>query len=158
MGRSIITTTKQPGLISAKVVGQGDQPDNYANQIIKLIPADVVGVYIAISKLLETADWTYPTLQWSVFFIILLITPFYLKRTDSQIDKRQIMVATLSFIVWTFSIGGPFEKLFQHCYPLEADRFKIIASVVIMIYTLIVPLLYKKPEPSPIPEGENTGK
>lgn len=141
MGRSIIKT--KPGSLQQITKSKNEtENDSYVNQIIKLIPVDIVGVYLGITKLLSTWEESYPIIQTSIFLIILIITPFYLKRADSQIDIRHIVVSTISFAVWAFSLGDPFEKFLK----LGHDKFQIMSSVVIMIYTLIVPLLYKKPE------------
>jgi hypothetical protein len=93
----------------------GATPDNYASQIVKLIPVDIVGVYLGISNLIDGQKITSPsTIQWIVFFTILVITPFYLYRAAGVTDKRQIIIACFSFIIWSLSLGGPFASYFDH--------------------------------------------
>ncbi len=125
-----------------------EQPDNYAAQIVKLIPVEVVGVYLGISNLIEgqqiTDAATNQTVQWIVFFTILLITPFYLHRAAGVTDKAQLWISTLSFIVWALSLGGPFALFFDDKLA-GGLTIKFLGAILIMVYSLVVPIFYKLP-------------
>jgi hypothetical protein len=117
-------------------------PDNYVSQIVKLIPTEIVGVYLGIQNLLSSL--TEPTRAYSqfvIFLVILGITPFYLKLAAAMTDKKQLLIAIISYCIWGISLGGPFA------YYLESVHSQISAQMLggglIMIYTLIVPLFYK---------------
>ena len=117
-------------------------PDNYASQIVKLIPADIVGVYLGIQNLFSgVSENTKFILQSAIFLIILAISPAYLKRVAGMTDSRQRMVAIISYCIWGISLGGPFEHLLSMAHAeITAQQ---IGGALIMLYTLIVPLLYK---------------
>lgn len=141
------------------------QPDNYTSQIVKLIPVEVVGIYLGISNLID--GFTKPIsnaannaasaastvnsidkssiapVQWIIFILITVITPFYLSKAAGVTDKRQIIIATFSFVVWAISLGGPFSAYFDP--KLQGGlTVKILGGILIMIYSLIVPIFYKK--------------
>jgi hypothetical protein len=136
MGRNIITIADQTGVQNDNVPGQ--VPDNYASQIVKLIPIEIVGVYLGISNLIKE----YYTIQWFIFGIILVLTPIYLKKVAGISDKAQMWVATASYVIWAISLGGPFEHLLEGVLP---DGFTVAAlgGILIMLYTLVVPIIYR---------------
>lgn len=147
MGRNIIL---RQTVVAAQREGEPatTTPDNYASQIVKLIPVEIIGVYLGISNLIEgqkiTDATAAQTVQWVVFFAILIITPFYLYRAAGVTDKLQIAVATFSFIVWALSLGGPFSSYFDHRLT-GGLTIKFLGGIILMIYSLIVPIFYRKP-------------
>ncbi len=141
MGRTIIPKTRLTGNLSDDV--QGQAPDNYASQIVKLIPIEIVGVYLGISNLIADVQ----VVQWICFFVVLLITPFYLKKVAGITDRAQIIVATISFIIWAFSLGGPFKAWLDGKLPI-GFTVEELGGVLIMLYTLVVPIFYRAPKPA----------
>ena len=120
-------------------------PDNYAAKIIKLIPADIVAVYLGVSSLFSSLSVTTRFYAQSiVFLIILFITPLYLKKAGGVTDVAQRRVAMLSFVVWGISLGGPFEYLLNG-YEITAQ---LLGGALIMLYTLVVPMLYRPKSPT----------
>ncbi len=145
MARNIVTEQKIE-LLKIADNNPTPKPDNYSAQIIKLIPADVVGVYLGISALISTqgsiSDHVSMILQMVTFVLILIITPFYLWKAAGITDKIQITIATMSFIIWAISLGGPFELLLKDHLP-SGLTVKFLGGILIMIYTLIVPMFYR---------------
>jgi len=141
MGRNIIIA--QPSsLREISHAPTAQEPDNYASQIVKLIPADIVGVYLGIQNLFSgVSENTKFILQSAIFLIILAISPAYLKRVAGMTDSRQRMVAIISYCIWGISLVGPFEHLLNMAHAEITSQ--LIGGALIMLYTLIVPLLYK---------------
>ncbi len=86
------------------------------------------------------------TLIQVVFFILLVLTPIYLWRVGSVTNIIQLVVTTISFIVWVYTLGGPFVvwKIF---YPL-------ISSIILVLWSLITPLIVPPDPPkAPAPVG-----
>lgn len=141
MGRNIVPqrtrTTQELPESSTPVT-----PDNYASQIVKLIPTEIVGVYLGLQNLFSSV--TNPTqafVQGILFLVILGITPFYLKSVAGITDSKQRTVSILSYFIWGISLGGPFEYGLTMIHsPVSAQ---MIGGALIMLYTLIVPLVYK---------------
>jgi hypothetical protein len=146
MGRNINTAlpTSKTAL-EGKESAQGEAPDNYAAQIVKLIPAEIVGVYLGLQNLVDSLTEPTRYITQLIFFMIILgIAPLYLKRVGGITDKRQRMIAIISYCIWSISLGGPFAFLLaKYNSPISAQ---IIGGALIMIYTLVVPILYKKPD------------
>ncbi|MEO5563049.1 MAG: hypothetical protein ABIR18_06425 [Chitinophagaceae bacterium] len=145
MGRNINTASStSKAALEGKETAQPETQDNYAAQIVKLIPAEIVGVYLGLQNLVSSlVEPTRYVTQFIFFIIILAITPFYLKTVGGITDKRQRMIAIISYCIWSISLGGPFAYILtKYNSPISAQ---IIGGALIMIYTLVVPILYKKP-------------
>lgn len=146
MGRNILI---QSDIINRELPENASPatPDNYATQIVKLIPAEIVGVYLGLQNLFSSlADPIKAYVQIILFLIILFITPFYLKIVGGITDSKQRVVVIISYCIWGISLGGPFAYGLDKIHsPVSAQ---MIGGALIMIYTLIVPLLYKANNPS----------
>lgn len=137
MSRNIITKRE----ITTKDAKTDHPEDPYVSKLIKLIPADIVGVYLAVFNLLDIGgqgNSGNKSIELIVFSLILIITPFYLKRVAGITTARQIIFCTVSFVIWVFSLGGPVEGLVIGGYST-----KFLASVFLPIYTLLIPLIYE---------------
>ncbi|GGD05212.1 hypothetical protein [Hyunsoonleella pacifica] len=121
-------------------------PDNHLDKVAKLVPAEIVGAFLAVDNLilsqlsngtdtLHKSEITY----WVVFFILLVATPFYVKRAISsefKLLKSQIFVSTLAFVFWVYAIGGPFKLTDIHDY--------LFAGLGLILFSVISPLLIPK--------------
>jgi hypothetical protein len=138
MSRNIIT--KNP--IGTLLNQPGAQTDEYVSKIIKLIPAEIVSVYLAVFNIADSnRQQTNGNngLQWMVFVLILIITPFYLKKIAGITGTKQIIFCTISFVVWVFSMGGPLKDVM-----IWGNTMQFLGAVFLPIYTLAIPLVYEK--------------
>lgn len=138
MSRSIISKRT----ISA--LGDTQKEDPYVSKIIKLIPSDIISVYLAVFNIIKSTNQNAEgnsTLQWIVFFLILLITPFYLKKVAQIKTTKQIIFCTVSFVVWVFSLGGPLDG-----QNIAGYTAQFLGAVFLPIYTLFIPLFYSQTE------------
>ncbi len=144
MSRNINIASPKTALEENVALPQEGQ-DNYASQIVKLIPTEIVGVYLGLQNLVDSLTEPSRYLTQIVFFIIILgIAPTYLKRVGAIIERRQRVIAIISYCIWSISLGGPFAYILtKFNSPISAQ---IIGGALIMIYTLVVPMLYKKPD------------
>lgn len=136
MSRSI-KIQPQPGVRS---LDTEESADPYVSKLIKLIPAEIIGVYLSVFNLIGMEGESGPsrnTLHLIVFGLILVITPFYLKRVAKIKENRQVIFCLVAFIIWTFSLGGPVENLMIGPYSV-----KFLGTVFLPIYTLLIPLVY----------------
>lgn len=116
-------------------------PDTYQERLLKLIPTEVVSVYLALSLLLSnmsTDQDPHQGLHLVVFFILLVINILY-KRNGGVTDWKQLVITSLAFIIWVLSLGGPLAKEFQ----LFGESSKTIGVILTPLFTMIVPLIYK---------------
>ena len=111
--------------------------DNYQSRLLKLIPTEIVGVYIFISGLIpsEPKATKYGNLLLIVFGLLFIINPLYLRYAADVTNKKQIWICTIGFAVWVFSLGNPYMVIGP-----DPNYSRIIGSIVLAIYTLIVPM------------------
>jgi hypothetical protein len=130
MGRRIITT-KLETTSSSKV-------DTYFDKVVKYIPGDIVGAWVAVSGLISAGtDIPKTTLLWIAFVIGLVLTAIWTWKQTTERFKptaiTQILISAGAFIVWVFALGGPFATL-EFYRPLYG-------SLGLIFYTLLVALI-----------------
>lgn len=112
--------------------------DGFLDQIVKLIPSQVIAFYTAAITSLGgtgTPGSTEPNSQlWIAFVLGLILTPVLTWKQTHEPGKSpaypQIAIATVSFVVWAFAIPGPFQS-FDFWSPG-------IATVVLGAYTILI--------------------
>jgi hypothetical protein len=114
MGRSIVTDSDVKAVQARRALTAGPtdvKPDEYSTRLIKYIPAEVVTIYVFVDGIIKNSSSSDSLLLWLTFGIILALTPLYLWRVQKVKKWTQIVICTLSFAVWVFSLGGPFALL-----------------------------------------------
>ncbi len=122
----------------------------FQDKVVKLIPTEIVGAYMVLNGIIglpaspAVADMRFPSappvsddtlrfyLVQAVFAILLVLTPLYLAKVAKVTNRRQLTVTTMSFVVWAYTLGGPFV-VWGLYYPL-------VASVLLVIWSLVVPM------------------
>lgn len=105
--------------------------NDYQTKLVKLIPAEFVAAYLTIDNIVPAG----PLREWLLSFavvVLLLALPSYLRRISKVQGVAQILVTCGSFLVWIYSLGGPFN---------EWDLFiKPLAGVILILWTTLLPL------------------
>lgn len=139
MSRQIIKAKENMGIRDITAT----QDDPYVNKLLKLIPADVIALYLTVINLIKayhrSDGGSNETLQWIAFGVITIITPFYLKFIAKIDSPLQIAFCVLSFCIWVFSMGGPIDGREVGGYSVQ-----FIASLILPVYTLFIPFVYDK--------------
>jgi hypothetical protein len=111
MSRRIITTQYQSTNKEVKI-------DGYFDRIIKYIPADIIGAWIATLGIVNgfaAPDTPKDTILWVAFAIGIIFTAIWTWKQTTEpgkpIAKIQILISTGAFIVLVFALGEPFESL-----------------------------------------------
>jgi len=119
----------------------------YYDKLVKLIPSEIIGAYLVLSNILGYAGGNIqakalaasgteaemrPVLIQVVFFILLALTPLYLRKISRVKNVTQLVVTTFSFIIWVYTLGGPFS--------VWGIYYSLIGSVVLVLWSLIIPL------------------
>jgi hypothetical protein len=143
MGRSIVTRSAKSSApeVSTRGVPDGDfmgepvdEPDDYGDRLLKLIPGEVVGVYLSMQAILKNAqDVNMAIVPWVVFAFGVFATWFYLRVPLKVNNARQIAITVGAFCVWAFTIGAPFDK--AHL-PWWSSTY---AGLLLLAYTFIAP-------------------
>ena len=128
MGRRIVTEEQQ-------AAGTPPKLDGFFERVLKYIPAEIVGAWIAVTGLVESASGNVSeeTVLWLAFAFGVLITPLWIWQQTEEPGRRpaitQMLLATLAFVVWVFAVGQPFELSFNWYDPL-------LGSLVLIGFTL----------------------
>lgn len=122
--------------------------DTYFAKIIKYIPAEIVAGYTALRGIYLTESTDPIVLLINdenkggfalIFYGCLILTPLYkyyaLKDPKLPTAWFQIIISTLAFAVWVFALGDYFKLIF--------DYDPKTGSVILIFFTLIIPLLEK---------------
>lgn len=115
-----------------------EKKDAYFDRLLKYIPSDVVGLWLAGSGLIQSqADNTSRLgLLWLLFVVGLVFSFLWTRKQTAETGKptawQQILLSCGSFFVWVFAIGGPFAE-----WPFYKPLY---GSLLLLIYTTAIPL------------------
>jgi hypothetical protein len=109
------------------------QANSYADKVIKLIPAEWVSAYVAIKGILDSVHSSHQA-YYVTIAVLLTLLPFYLKRVLGVESTAQIIVTTVSFLVWVFSLGGDHVGAISWYEPYQG-------SITLILWTLFVPII-----------------
>jgi len=135
--------TETPGRSAVPPPSPGD---TYLSRLAKMIPGEAITLYGAGSGLIpKVAPMTgglapaQALLGWSIVCAIAVVLLRY-KSTQDAAGKPQwaaIWIALISFSIWLYAIGGPFEA-----FSIKPSG-DYLGSLVILAWTFFVPLLYR---------------
>jgi hypothetical protein len=106
--------------------------DTYFDKVVKYIPSDVVGAWVAAAGAVKAAVGVpQSSLLWIVFAFGVVVTALWkLKQTKLPM---QAAISTGAFAVWVFALGGPFEQLSWYN--------PVYGTLLLIGYTLITALI-----------------
>ena len=130
MGRRIVSEQMQSG---AKNVPM----DDYADRLMKYIPTEGVGFWLAVSGMIQGAGSDVPKegLLWLFFVMGLVFTFVWMKRQTEEAKKKtawtQITISCGAFVVWVIATGGPFALSLPFYKPLYGSLLLITYTTAI---------------------------
>ncbi|TRX31198.1 hypothetical protein FNW52_18970 [Flavobacterium sp. ZT3R18] len=120
-----------------ELIDSVERPSNYKERLVKLIPSEIIAAYVTIYGLVQAFNGgNKEKLLWIVIVILIIITPVYLIKVSKVTKKSQLLFSTIGFVIWVFATGSPAPKILE--FPPES-----LASIVLIIQTLSIPLFYK---------------
>lgn len=131
MGRRIITSQLESKGGEAKL-------DGYFDKLIKYIPTEIVGGWVAITGLIKGAS-NIPTntILWILFIIFTALTSVCILKQTFEPKKplaiKQTSISTVAFIIWVFALGEPFNTL--------SFYNPVYGSISLILYNLVIPLI-----------------
>lgn len=112
----------------------------YLERLIKMIPAEVVSLYIVGIGIIPEEQ----VIGMTVWAIICLIGLFFIRiyGTADPVENKppdwtHIIISAIAFVIWVYSLGGPFAA--WGLYVPWAG------SLVVLAWTFFVPIFYKGP-------------
>ena len=131
MGRRIVSEQLQ-------VRGSGSEtPDEYADRLMKYIPTEAVGFWLAVSGTIQSAGESVPKigLLWLFFVIGLVFTFGWIRRQTRQPGRgtawTQIGISCVAFVVWVLAAGGALTDSWPGYEP-------VYGSLLLITYTAAV--------------------
>jgi hypothetical protein len=117
-------------------------------KIMGYIPGPAIGVFLAIDAYIRTLSGVSVVLYWMVFIAITVGAAAYAwrdtKKPPSPSAPRyrpssfQTGIAVASFIIWAYTIGGPFA--FYAWYSSAAG------AILVLLWTFFIPLFVQTPK------------
>lgn len=129
---------------------------DYIARLLKLIPSEVVGLYLAGRSAIESkypmkeisegagtlkAPGAWVWVGWTVFCFIGVIAIRAWATSDVQqktpVEWPAVAIAAASFLIWVYSFGDVFSVATPFWYSL-------IATLVVLAWTFAIPLFYRE--------------
>jgi hypothetical protein len=119
-----------------------EQENSFLQVLLKLIPSEVIAVFIFIQGVMPRL--LLPSLV--VTLLLVAITPLYLARAAGVTSRAQLVVSTLSLVVWIYAMGvGPLRFVRAPWYePWHG-------AVALAVWTLVPPMFLARPSARPAP-------
>ena len=113
MSRAVATKEQLRLMADRDLEGDaGGKDSEYTDRVLKYIPAEVVTVYVALSSTVASMANPAVWLPWAIFLFGIVAVVVHLKTVKETIPTTQIVISTVSFVVWVFAIpNGPFADL-----------------------------------------------
>lgn len=122
--------------------GNSDGLKPYLDRLLKLIPAEVLSLYlVGVGVIPKPA--IFVSFFWAAFCLVAVGVVKAYGTSDSvndvSADWTHVTLSMTAFVIWIYSIGGPFQTLGWHQ--------PYIGSLLILGFTFFVPYLYRgKPD------------
>jgi len=93
--------------------GEAGGIGEYFERVAKLVPVEIIAAYMVLRGFLPASgtDKGIPApLEIAAYLALVVLTPLYLRRLAGRVPhvSKQLLLATISFVVWSYAIGGPF--------------------------------------------------
>jgi hypothetical protein len=109
-----------------------EQQNSFLQVLLKLIPSEVIAVFIFVQGVLPGEFWPH----FIMALVLIGLTPLYLYHAAGVRTRVQLVVSTLSMMVWIYAMGtGPLR--FVHPPYYEPWH----GAVVLAVWTLVPPML-----------------
>jgi hypothetical protein len=129
-----------------------DEPPSYPEALLKLIPAEVVGLYLGGKNAIEAyfhdssaavraAEEPVFWLGWTVICFVAVIAVRRWATSDKGAavppEWPAVGLAAISFLVWVYSFGDVFRVTFHIWHAL-------VATLLVLVWTFASPQAYRK--------------
>jgi hypothetical protein len=130
-------------------MGRAIEPENsFLLVLLKLIPSEVIAVFVFIQGVTPGRFWPHFILA----LLLVGLTPLYLSRAGGVKSHMQLILSTLSLVVWIYAMGtGPLRFVRPPYYePWHG-------AVLLAVWTLVPPMLLTQ-GPAGMTAGRGPGK
>lgn len=124
------------------------KPDqDYKSRLLKLIPTEIIAFYLPCTIIIQSdmVPANHYLIASVIIAIIGLIFTWGVLWYSYEVRKaKQIIYVCLAFVVWVYTLGGPFKELNLY--------YEYIAMLLLPTFTFVSPWIYKQTEPIPNPD------
>lgn len=131
-----------------EVVGFASEKETYIEQVVKYIPVEIIGGYIAINGFASTLPKKMISSGlWFSFIFCAVLTPFYFFKLAKPGDAKlsQMIISFISFLLWSYSVTGD-SGVFGKANGIDI-YYSPIASILLVVFTMISPFFTQKATP-----------
>jgi hypothetical protein len=115
--------------------------NSFLEVLLKLIPSEIIAVHVFVQGVMPRTFWP----SFVVFLLLAGITPLYLYWAMGVRSRPQLVVSTLSLVVWIYALGqGPFRFMRA---PWWEPWY---GSVLLALWTLVPPMFLTRAEPQAV--------
>jgi hypothetical protein len=116
----------------------------YLERVAKYVPVEIIGAYLALQSAFgdrvtssTPAPGRPPWVEFTFYGLLVIVTVLYLRRYGGDIPHRarQIAIGTISFVVWTYGIGGWFWNAVG-----ETVHYPNISGGIVVVWSLAIGL------------------
>jgi hypothetical protein len=126
--------------VKAVAVERVENLNFYLDRLLKMIPAEVVSLYLVGSGLIPEGQTIVLTI-WAVVCLIGVVALRAYGTTDPTENKppdwTHVAISCVAFVIWVYSLGGPFEA--------QGLAVPYVGSLLVLAWTFFVPMFYKGP-------------
>ena len=132
----------------AKTAGLGQMGTfgAYLDRLLKMIPAEVVSLYLVgvglVPEDLFAQDRGIALGVWALVCLtgVVILRGYGTADPSSKLppDWVHVAISSVAFVIWVYSMGGPFEAFGLHV--------PFIGSLVVLAWTFFAPVFYKGPQ------------
>jgi hypothetical protein len=110
----------------------------YMDRLIKLIPAEVVGLYLVGVGMIPKGE-NVSVAVWALvcLALVVLVRAYGTGDPAAKVPPQwgAVAVASISFVIWVYNMPGPFQA-----YGIAVSY---IGSLMVLVWTFVVPIFYK---------------
>ena len=116
---------------------QSGSLQDYGERLVKLIPSEVVGLYLVGVGVIPATAKVAVTV-WAVLCLGLVVLARAYATRDQALNLppqwKAVVISSVSFVIWVYTIPGPFQAL--------GVAVPYIGSLAILVWTFVVPYFY----------------
>ena len=118
--------------------GKGEDLDGYQGRLMKMIPAEVISLYLLGGSRIPEGQ-RVGLLVWSIVCLIVVVASRVYGTTDPKKNQTPhwgvVFISSVAFVVWLYFLGGVFKLYGLHV--------PYIGELLMLGWTSIVPIVYK---------------
>jgi len=119
----------------------GDTFDSYLDRLLKMIPGEVISLYVVGSGFIPE-DQAGALIAWTVVCLIAVVLLRVYGTADRVMDKPpdrvHVLISSVAFVVFVYSMGGPFRALGLYV--------PYLGPLLVLTWTFFLPFFYKGPQ------------